>query len=321
MATTTGLLLSSIFKSNGSKPAPRGLPEVILPNSLMSAPATKVRPPPIRTTALTPSSCASRSNASEIPSGTPGPSALTGGLLMVMTAMSFSLVSCTKSFMEKFLWVADLSAFRGDAAGIDYQGGNALAMKGSVAERGLRSFCSTVIQVNIVFPGEAHAAVNLYAPVAYRAAGITGIHLGDRNGCRRIRRVFFQRPPCIVDSRTRTLGFQIHVRALVLHGLKRPDGFAKLFASLGIFDRDIKSPLHATYQFGGQRCSGDVESPGEVGRSANFLRRSVIEFNGVELACKVHGPHGRDFQARSLGIHRKNAVARNDDDEIGDRGI
>src|ERR1700691_3013858 len=48
MATITGFLLSSIFRRNGSRPAPRNLPEVILPNSLMSAPAMKVRPPPTR---------------------------------------------------------------------------------------------------------------------------------------------------------------------------------------------------------------------------------------------------------------------------------
>ena len=71
----------------------RHLPEVILPNSLMSAPATNVLPPPIRTAALTEVSPSMCWIASAMPSGTPGLSAFTGGLLMVMTAMPLSLVS------------------------------------------------------------------------------------------------------------------------------------------------------------------------------------------------------------------------------------
>jgi hypothetical protein len=75
----------------------RGLPDVTLPNSFMSAPATKVLPPPISTTALTLASLAIWSNASKMPSGTPGLRVFTAGLLIVMMAMSLCFVSCTKS--------------------------------------------------------------------------------------------------------------------------------------------------------------------------------------------------------------------------------
>src|SRR5258705_3340527 len=51
----------------------------------MSAPAIKLRPAPISTIALTPGSALPRSTFSTMPSGTPGLSALTGGLSMVMT--------------------------------------------------------------------------------------------------------------------------------------------------------------------------------------------------------------------------------------------
>src|SRR5208283_4071248 len=74
----------------------RGAPEVILPNSLMSAPATNVRPAPITTAALTAASRLISSIAAQIPSGTPGPSAFTGGLSIVMTATSFSLPTFTR---------------------------------------------------------------------------------------------------------------------------------------------------------------------------------------------------------------------------------
>src|SRR5262245_43757832 len=54
-----------------------------LPNWRMSAPAMKLRPAPIITIALTDGSASPFSSASTMPSRTPGPSALTGGLSMV----------------------------------------------------------------------------------------------------------------------------------------------------------------------------------------------------------------------------------------------
>src|SRR5580704_5541966 len=322
MATITGLLLSSIFRRNGSRPAPRDLPEVILPNSLISAPAMKVRPPPISTAALMVSSCAIRLSASEIPSGTPGLSALTGGLLMVMTAMSFSFVSCTRSFMEKSLF-ANLRAFRGDGAGIyddgiDHLCGNPLAMKSGVAECRFRTFGAAVVQVHIVLPGETHAAVNLDAAIANRAGGVTRVHFGDGNGGRCVRGIFLERPSGIVHRRAGTLGFQIHVCALVLDGLKCTDGFAELFAGFGVFYGDFERALHATDQFGGKRGGGDVEGAFEIGGGADFFGGRVMEFDDVELAREVHGGHRRNFQARGFGIHDEHAVARDHDDEIGD---
>src|ERR1700691_4648657 len=185
-----------------------------------------------------------RSSASEMPSGTPGLRALTGGLLTVMIAMSLSFVSCTRSVMERILWFDSLRCFRGDVAAVDHRRGDALAMKCGVSKCRFRCLRSTVIQMNVVFPSESHAAGDLDATVADRAAGIAGVHLGDGNGSRCIRGFFFQRPPGIVHGRTGTLGFQIHIRALVLHGLERADRFAELFPSLGVLHRDIERPLH-----------------------------------------------------------------------------
>src|SRR6202050_2801778 len=185
-----------------------------------------------------------RSSASEMPSGTPGLRALTGGLLMVMIAMPLSFVSCTTSVMERILWFDSLRCFRGDVAAVDHRRGDALAMKCGVSECRFRCLRSTVIQMNVVFPSESHTAVNLDATVAGRAASIAGVHLGDGNGGGCVRGFFFQRPPGIVHGRTRTLGFQIHIRALVLDGLKRSDGFAELFPSFGVFHGNFERPLH-----------------------------------------------------------------------------
>src|SRR4051812_11445169 len=111
MAMTIGLRQSSMRISSGLKPSPRDLsPDVTLPNSLMSAPATKVLPPPMITAAPMESSRSIRSSAAAMPSGTPGLSAFTGGLLIVTTAISPCCVNCTRSFIADLI----LAAFRRD---------------------------------------------------------------------------------------------------------------------------------------------------------------------------------------------------------------
>src|SRR6185312_13414397 len=102
IAITTGLLHSSMRESKAGKMfTPLCFcPEVTFPNSLMSAPATKVFPPPISTAARMSGSSAICAMASEIPSGTPGLNAFTGGLFIVIMAMSVSLLSWTRLLME-----------------------------------------------------------------------------------------------------------------------------------------------------------------------------------------------------------------------------
>src|SRR5262245_19428702 len=91
MAATTGLELASSTSGTGRLGCARGLP-----NWRMSAPAMKLRPAPIMTTALTAGSLSAFSRASMMPSRTPGPSALTGGLSMVMTPVLPSTSNRTK---------------------------------------------------------------------------------------------------------------------------------------------------------------------------------------------------------------------------------
>src|SRR5262245_43344666 len=79
----------------------------------MSAPATNVRPPPIRMAARTVGSLSICSIASEIPSGTPGLSAFTGGFLIVIIAISLSRVSWTRSLsLARLSYLGGLIAAR-----------------------------------------------------------------------------------------------------------------------------------------------------------------------------------------------------------------
>src|SRR4029453_18356173 len=66
----------------------------------MSAPATNVRPAPIKTTARTDASCAARSIAVAMPSGTPALNALTGGLSTVIRPTPLSTLNLTSSTMN-----------------------------------------------------------------------------------------------------------------------------------------------------------------------------------------------------------------------------
>src|SRR5436309_1570727 len=100
MAQTTGLGLSSSSESKVPKPTSSDfLPDVNLPNSLMSAPPQKIFPLPFKTMPLIASSARSVLRAAMRPSSTPGLSALTGGLLIVATPILPSRVTVTSSLI------------------------------------------------------------------------------------------------------------------------------------------------------------------------------------------------------------------------------
>ena len=90
-----GEVLERFEQSRERQVAAGTLPDVILPNSLMSAPPLNVRPPPIRTTPRTAASPRNSSIACSIAFKSGGPSALTGGLFRVMTPISPSRVWLT----------------------------------------------------------------------------------------------------------------------------------------------------------------------------------------------------------------------------------
>src|SRR5438105_8548462 len=105
-------------------------------------------------------------------------------------------------------------------------------MKSGVAKGGLRSFRAPVIQVKIVFPGEAHPAVDLNAAIAHRAARVARVQLGDGHRRSGIGGVMLESPCGVVDGGTSAFRFEVHVGALVLHRLKNADGLSELFSGL-----------------------------------------------------------------------------------------
>ena len=84
MAAMIGFGEFSIRTSTSARPGGFGG----LPNSVMSAPAMKVRPPQVSTIALTSGSAIALFMHSKMPPRTAALSALTGGLLTVTMAMT-----------------------------------------------------------------------------------------------------------------------------------------------------------------------------------------------------------------------------------------
>src|SRR5215472_10273780 len=113
-------------------------------------------------------------------------------------------------------------------------------MKGRITKHAHGSFRASVIQMKVVLPSEAHAAVNLNSAIAHRAACVARVKLGDGDSSGGIRSVMLESPGRVINRGTGALRFKIYVGALVLHGLKNANGFAELLARLCILDGDIE---------------------------------------------------------------------------------
>src|SRR5712692_3742897 len=142
--------------------------------------------------------------------------------------------------------------------------------------------------MKIIFPGEAHPAVHLDSAIAHGAAGVARVQFGDGNSSGGVGSVLLESPCRVINCRTSTLRFEIHVGALVLHGLKHANGFAELFARLSIFDGDIERALHSADHFGSESSRGNAARSRQASRFAELLAVYSIELHGVEFASKIH---------------------------------
>src|ERR1700730_9844005 len=107
MAAMIGLVEFSISVSTSCRPGGFGG----LPNSVMSAPAIKVRPPQVRTIAFTSGSAMARLMQSRMPPRTAALNAFTGGLSTVTMAMTSRRSSLTTSFTGLSLDILFLTNF------------------------------------------------------------------------------------------------------------------------------------------------------------------------------------------------------------------
>ena len=139
-----------------------------------------------------------------------------------------------------------------------------------VAQEQLRTLRALEVQVRVVLPGEADAAVDL--DVLGRAVEVRlgTERLGEARGDRQFVVTFLGRPGGVVRGRLRRLDVQEHVGALVLDRLERSDRPTELHAVLRVLDRVVEDALRATDLFGGQRRGGDLQRRLETGQGFTF---------------------------------------------------
>src|SRR5438132_1086455 len=108
-----------------------------------------------------------------------------------------------------------------------------------VAEVDLRRLRTAEVQVRVVLPREADAAVDLDVLGGAVEVRVRAVRLGERRGQRQLLGVLGRRPAGVVRGRTRHLDLHEHVRALVLDRLERTDRTSELVALLRVLRRRV----------------------------------------------------------------------------------
>jgi hypothetical protein len=97
------------------------------------------------------------------------------------------------------------------------------------------------VEVQVVLPGEADAAVHLDGFAADFPRGIREVRLRDRRGQRRILGARVERPRRVVHGGVRVLHLEQHLGALVSDGLEGADRLSELLADLCVLHRQIEA--------------------------------------------------------------------------------
>src|SRR6266550_3871298 len=140
------------------------------------------------------------------------------------------------------------SALRSDADALRQQ----LPVVGGVAQQDLRALRPLEVQVGVVLPGEADAAVDLDVLGGGVEVGVRAVRLGEAGDGRQLVVELGGGPARVVGGRLGRLHLEQHVGALVLDGLEAADGPAELDADLGVVDRHVEALLGAAHLLGGQ---------------------------------------------------------------------
>src|SRR6266498_3679469 len=102
-----------------------------------------------------------------------------------------------------------------------------LAVVLGVAEDRLQRLRALEVEVEIVLPGEADAAVHLDGVAADLPRGVADVGLADGRGHGGVLGARVERPRRVVHGRVRVLRRHQHVRAAVTDGLEGADGLAE----------------------------------------------------------------------------------------------
>ena len=172
------------------------------------------------------------------------------------------------------------------------------------------------IQVHVVLPREADAAVHLDALAGGVAIGVAAIRLGHGYGQGRLGHVFIHGPGRIVGGGFGRLHLQHHLGALVLDGLKAADRAPELDALLGVRHADVEHLLRPADHLGAQRRGANVQHfrqyrPAHVHGADQTVAPddNVVEHHLALFAGLVHGLEQGDGNAGGVAVHQEQADA------------
>src|SRR6185295_1621361 len=124
-----------------------------------------------------------------------------------------------------------------------HQLGHPLAMMGGVAERELRALRALEVEVQVVLPGEADAAVELDTRRGHAPEGVGDVGLGHADREWSLRRVLVECPRRVVGDGLAVLHVHQHVGRAVLDALVGADRAAEGLADLRVLDRHVEHLL------------------------------------------------------------------------------
>src|SRR5215470_8970876 len=129
-------------------------------------------------------------------------------------------------------------------------GGQPLPVVGAVAEEQLAGLGPLEVQVGVVLPGEADAAVDLDVLRGHVEVRLRGVLLHQRGQHRDLRRVRGHRGRRVAHRRAQRLDLEQQVGTAVLDGLEAADGPVELAPDLGVLHRHVQRPLPGLVQRG-----------------------------------------------------------------------
>jgi hypothetical protein len=200
---------------------------------------------------------------------------------------------------------------------------------GGCAQHHLGGFSSPVVQVRVVFPGEADATVDLDVfgggtGVRLRAGG-----LGEAGHQRQVGCPVRRAPGRVVGSGSGRLNFQQHVRAPVLDRLEAADRPPELVSELGVVHAHVQASLRPADLLGGQHDRAEQDGVIHDGRGrslhADQAGRDLIEVDHSLFPGHVQGPQRPPREAGGGAVDSEEAGAsrrlRGDQDQAGRRPV
>ena len=139
--------------------------------------------------------------------------------------------------------------------------GDDRAVLGRAAEHQLADLGPLERELDIVLPGEAHAAEELQAVPEYHRLAFSRSGFRHRRGQPPARVVGADRQRREVGQRAGPLDRDVHVHRLVLHGLKRPDRHAELMPVPHMRQHQVEGPLAGAHRRDRDAHERDVVRP------------------------------------------------------------